>query len=173
MIATEVEDPTYTRFAGCPKGRVCRYSDSSRALYAGTQSSAGDSIAITSAPNIPNNLTVTGYTRLANEGTGELAVRDPVNKVGRTTGWTQAAVSRSCVDTGVSGSKIVQLCQYWVSHTTAQIVGGGDSGSSVWTGSGNNATLVGLLWGGSSDNRTFIYSPWSGVERELGNLTLQ
>ncbi len=27
-IATEIADPAYTRIAGCPKGKLCRYSDS-------------------------------------------------------------------------------------------------------------------------------------------------
>ncbi|MGH7711159.1 MAG: hypothetical protein ACREOG_07740, partial [Gemmatimonadaceae bacterium] len=33
VIATEVEDPKYFRGGVCPKGRKCRYSDASRALY--------------------------------------------------------------------------------------------------------------------------------------------
>src|SRR5215210_4179424 len=33
VIATEVADPTYFRNGACPKGKKCRYSDSSRELY--------------------------------------------------------------------------------------------------------------------------------------------
>jgi hypothetical protein len=75
------------------------------------------------------------------------------------------------VNTGVQGSQILQLCQHWVQSSNTTIVGSGDSGSSVWTGSGS-ATLVGLLWGGSSDNRTFIFSPIGQIEQELGTLTV-
>jgi hypothetical protein len=43
----------------------------------------------------------------------------------------------------------------------------------VFTLSGDNASLVGILWGGSSDGKTMVYSPMSNVEMssELGSLT--
>src|SRR6266513_2948098 len=107
FIGTEVADPAYVRSKGrnspCPKGRRCRLSDASRAAY---------------AAGVP--FTIVG------EG-GEIA-GDVANKVGRTTGWTQGIITNTCVNTGVSGSNIVQLCQNFVSAG----VGGGDSGSDVF-----------------------------------------
>jgi hypothetical protein len=169
VIATEVEDPTYFRNGACPRGRRCRYSDSSRALYSTAQASTLGAIAITSAPNT-GSITVTGTRNVAGTSSS-VVVGTTVSKVGRTTGWTQAGVSRTCVNTGVSGTNIVQLCQHWVQHGSATIVAGGDSGSSVWTGS-TSATIVGLLWGGSSDNRTFVFSPIGQVQQELGTMTV-
>lgn len=169
VIANEVEDPVYTKGGTCPRGKKCRRSDSSRALYTGARPSADD-IALTSGPN-NGSLAVTGAVDVAGKS-NNVVVGTVVNKVGRTTGWTQAAVSRTCVNTGVQGSQILQLCQHWVQSSAATIVGSGDSGSGVWTGNSSSATLVGLLWGGSSDNRTFIFSPMSGIEAELGPLTV-
>jgi hypothetical protein len=91
-------------------------------------------------------------------------VGQTVNKVGRTTGWTQGRVSNTCVNTGVQGSNIVQLCQTFV----AAGVGSGDSGSPVFSGT-SSVTLVGILWGGSGNQ--FVYSPISNIEQELGALT--
>ena len=77
----------------------------------------------------------------------------------------------SCVNTGVSGSNIVRLCQDWVNAG----VGAGDSGSPVFgDASGNNAVqLKGILWGGNSAGTTFVYSPFYLVKQELGNLTVR
>jgi hypothetical protein len=95
-------------------------------------------------------------------------VGQTVNKVGRTTGWTQGLVTNTCVNTGVSGSNIVQLCQTFVSAG----VGGGDSGSPVFRGT-SSVTLVGILWGGNSSGTQFVYSPIANIEQELGALTTQ
>jgi len=88
-------------------------------------------IAQTSGPN-NGSLTITGTFGVTSKGTA--VVGDVVNKVGRTTGWTQGAVTNTCVNTGVSGTKIVQLCQTFVSAG----VGGGDSGSDVFGLTGGN-----------------------------------
>ena len=167
VIATEVADPQYFKGGVCPKGKKCRYSDSARALYASARASS-NVIAKTTGVN-SGSITTNGTFSVAGKSNNVL-VGTVVNKVGRTTGWTQAQVSRVCVNTGVQGSQVLQLCQHWVQSSGPAIVGSGDSGSAVWTGS-SSATVVGLLWGGSSDNRTFIFSPLSGIERELGTLT--
>jgi hypothetical protein len=165
-IATEVEDPTYFKGGVCPRGKKCRWSDASRARYhSGVTFTLGGIAKTTGANN--GSLTIDGSFSIS--GKGSAAVGTAVNKVGRTTGWTRAAVTRTCVNTGVSGSQIVQLCQSWVEagHT---VVGSGDSGSQVFT---DNGTLVGLLWGGNSSGTTFIFSPLSGVEQEIGTLTVR
>jgi hypothetical protein len=166
-VATEVEDPTYWKGGACPRGKKCRYSDSSRARYTSARGSAFAIATTTGANN--GSLTIAGSVNVVGKS-NNVVVGTTVNKVGRTTGWTRGTVSRTCVNTGVQGSQVVQLCQHFV-QANSTIVGSGDSGSSVWTGSGS-ATLVGLLWGGSSDGRTFIFSPIGQIEQELGALTV-
>ena len=171
QIAVEVADPAYTKFNGCPGGRVCRYSDAARARYMNSVSGALGSIASTSGAN-NGSLTVVGSFSITADDCsstgGCLAVNTTVNKVGRTTGWTQGQITNTCVNTGVQGSRIVQLCQTFVSAG----VGGGDSGSDVFQIiSGSNVKLAGVLWGGSSGGDMFVYSPFGNVVRELGALT--
>ncbi len=164
-IGTEVDDPTYFRNRnGCPHGRKCRFSDAARVAYnAGVPFTFG--IAQTSGPN-NGSITMTGTLSVTGEGSA--AVGATVNKIGRTTGWTQGIVTNTCVNTAVSGSNIVQLCQTFVSAG----VGAGDSGSDVFAlAGGSNVTLLGILWGGNAGGTQFVYSPISNVEQELGPLT--
>lgn len=170
VIATEVADPLYVKGGSCPKGKKCRYSDASRAAYSDGVASTRGEIAATSGPNT-GSLTIAGAVTITGQAAGA-SVGTTVNKIGRTTGWTQGEVTRTCVNTSVSGSTVYLFCQTFVSNPNgATVVGSGDSGSSVWTGSTGGATLVGLLWGGSSDNKTFVFSPLSQVEQELGAVT--
>jgi hypothetical protein len=168
VIATEVADPEYFTFRDdpiCPRGKTCRYSDASRAAYSGDVASTRGAIARTSAAN-NGSLEVVGSFEVTAQN--DVGVGATVNKVGRTTGWTQGPVTNTCVNTNVFGSPIHLLCQTFVSAG----VGGGDSGSGVFEITRrNDVTLVGILWGGSGDGRTFVYSPLSGVTRELGPLT--
>ena len=172
QIATEVADPVYLRnIPGCPHGRKCRYSDASRAAYINGANQALGLIAQTSGAN-NGSLTITGSFSITSDDCGTtggcLAVGTTANKVGRTTGWTAGTITNTCVDTGVSGSNIVQLCQTFVSAG----VGGGDSGSDVFqVTSGNNVKLAGVLWGGNSGGTQFVFSPFGNVTRELGALT--
>jgi hypothetical protein len=173
QIATEVADPAYSKsLPGCPRGnKQCRFSDASRAAYVNGANQALGLIAQTSGPN-NGSLTITGSFSITSDDCGTtggcLAVGATVNKVGRTTGWTQGAITNTCVNTGVSGTRIVQLCQTFVSAG----VGGGDSGSDVFQiTSGNNVKLAGVLWGGNSGGTQFVFSPFGNVTRELGALT--
>ncbi len=166
FIGTEVADPKYFRNGGvCPHGRKCRYSDASRAAYASGVPFALGGIAATTGPN-DGSVTIAGPTLTINGNGGEVA-GDVANKIGRTTGWTQGIITNTCVNTGVSGSNIVQLCQNFVSAG----VGGGDSGSDVFLQSGGGVRLLGVLWGGNSAGTQFVYSPIANVEQELGPLT--
>lgn len=162
QIATEVEDPEYFKGGVCPRSKRCRYSDSSRALYAGGTSSSLGVIAKTDGVDT-GSLTVAGTFALTGEGSAGLGTY--VNKVGRTTGWTRGQVTRTCVNTSVRGSNIMQLCQNFVEAG----VGGGDSGSPVFD---DSSRLVGILWGGSGST-TFVYSPLAQIEQELGGLTVK
>jgi hypothetical protein len=139
-------------------------SDASRAAYAAGVPFTLGGIAQTSGPN-NGSLVITGTFTIVGEG-GEI-VGDVANKVGRTTGWTQGVITNTCVNTGVSGSNIVQLCQNFVSAG----VGGGDSGSDVFLDTGAGVRLLGVLWGGNGAGTQFVYSPIANVEQELGPLT--
>jgi hypothetical protein len=171
QIATEVADPVYVRRAGsgCPNGRKCRVSDASRAAYIDGANQALGLIARTSGAN-NGSLTITGSLSITSDDCptlgGCLAVGTTVGKVGRTTGWTAGAITNTCVNTGVSGSNIVQLCQTFVSAG----VGGGDSGSDVFQGAGPSVKLAGILWGGNSGGTQFVFSPLANVVRDLGPL---
>jgi hypothetical protein len=170
-IATEVADPTYTKLKGCPGNKVCRYSDASRAAYTDGANQALGQIAMTSGAN-NGSLTITGTFNITSDdctGTdgGCLIVGDVVNKVGRTTGWTQGAITNTCTNTGVQGTRIVQLCQTFVSAG----VGGGDSGSDVFQITSTGVKLAGVLWGGNNSGTQFVFSPFANVVKELGALT--
>lgn len=173
VIATEVEDPNYFRGGACPRGRKCRYSDSSRALYSSGVASTRGSIGQTAGPN-NGSLTVTGNFAVTSQDntTTSFPIGTTVNKVGRTTGWTQGNVTATCVDTNVSGGNITQLCQTFVQNPGgAVVVQGGDSGSNVFRiTSGSSVQLVGILWGGNSNGTLFVFSPLKQVRDELGPL---
>lgn len=175
FIGTEAADPQYFTGGACPAGRRCRFSDASRANYAsGVTFNLGRIARTTSRGNLSGSITISNATPFftitaerANPVQGAQA-----NKIGRTTGWTFGTISATCVNTFVSGTNIVQLCQSFVNAGS----GGGDSGSPVfsWSGSGGNVTLLGILWGGTvSGPPRFVFSPMSGIERsgELGALT--
>lgn len=167
FIGTEVLDPPFfQRTNGCPRGKLCRWSDSAYASRASGVSATRGTLAKTTGAN-NGSLEIAGSFTIGSELTGNSTVGTTLNKVGRTTGWTQGAVTNSCVNTGVSGSRIVVLCQDFVSAG----VGGGDSGSPVFRiVSGDTVQLSGTLWGGNSAGTSFVYSPMTNIERELGAL---
>lgn len=171
VIAREVADPQYTKLPKCPGGRVCRYSDASRAAYVDATNEALGVIAKTIGANT-GSLEITGSFSInaddcASTLGGCLPTGTTVDKVGRTTGWTSGKITNTCVNTGVQGSRIVQLCQTFVSAG----VGSGDSGSDVFVATGStSATLAGILWGGSSGGDQFVFSPFANVVAELGSL---
>jgi hypothetical protein len=174
VIATEAVDPEYFRGGVCPRGRRCRYSDASLAVYASDVASNQGEIAKTSGPNNGDLNAVGTFTiTRQDDQTTSFPLGTVVNKVGRTTGWTQGEVTRTCTHTGVLGTNVVLLCQTFVSNPAgAIVVGGGDSGSGVFSvGRRDSVTLLGILWGGSSDNRTFVFSPFKQIQDELGAIT--
>jgi hypothetical protein len=127
-------------------------------------------IARTTGPN-NGSLTISGtnptfpITR-QNNTTTDFKSGTVLNKVGRTTGWTQGPVVGSCVHTNVFGSNFTLLCQTFVQAG----VGGGDSGSPVFEiRSGGRVELVGILWGGSGSS-LYVFSPLKQIRDELGPL---
>jgi hypothetical protein len=167
-VAIEIADPTYFTGGACPASRRCRRSDAARASYqSGIQGALG-LIARTAEPNRKRNaLQITGSFTITGELLSGGVVGNVVNKIGRTTGWTQGQITNVGVNTNVSGSNITQLSQTFVSAG----VGAGDSGSPVFSLAGSNATLRGILWGGASNGRSFVFSPLGNIEAELGNIT--
>ncbi len=169
LIGQEIADPPWDAMK-CPIGLVghlCRYSDTAYSQRDGTVTADQGFIAKTTGVNT-GSLTISGQFRIVSEGPS--IVGNVVNKVGRTTGWTQGQVTATCVDVIVLGSPNADLCQDQVSAG----VGAGDSGSPVFAiASGNDVQLRGILWGGTLDGTSFVYSPIANVERtdELGPIT--
>jgi hypothetical protein len=166
VIATEVADPVYVKGGACPRGKVCRNSDASRALYsASVASNRGEILKTTGANN--GSLTVGGLFTVTSQDntTKNFQVGRILNKVGRTTGWSQGPVDRTCVNVNVQGSRVHQFCQTLVTAA----VDGGDSGSPVFgITSGDNVELVGILWGGGSGY--YVFSPLASIQQELGSV---
>jgi hypothetical protein len=174
VIATEAVDPEYFRGGVCPPGRKCRHSDASLAAYSDAVASNRGDILKTTGPN-NGSIRVAGvFTITAQDNsTTSFPIGMPVHKVGRTTGWTQGEVVRTCVHTGVAGTRIVQFCQTFVTNADgATVVGAGDSGSGVFSiTKKDDVKLVGILWGGSGDNKLFVFSPFKQIQDELGAMT--
>lgn len=172
FIGVETVDPEYRRnFTGCPRGRVCRWSDSAFAAYDSTSLDQFARIARTVSVNTGSIEIDANNPTFTIASTSSSSVGQTVNKVGRTTGWTAGLVDSTCVDVGVSGSNIVQLCQ----DIVLAGVGSGDSGSPVFADSGSGSvSLRGILWGGNSAGTLFVYSPFANITRsdELGPLTV-
>jgi hypothetical protein len=179
LIGTEVADPAYTQ-AQCPPGRrggrvwTCRWSDSAFSQRAADVEGGNTGLGRIARPGGPNtsSLTIEGFFQIDSEG-GSLR-GDTVNKVGRTTGWTQGDVTRTCVHTVPFGTNIVLLCQ----DVVAAGRDFGDSGSPVFQittpAADPTVQLRGILWGISGTRNgtpTFIYSPIGNVEKDLGELT--
>lgn len=168
FIGTETADPAFSRGNGCPRGRKCRYSDAnfSDGIDVIGSFALGEIAKTTGANN--GSLDIDGALRFRIKAEEAASLGQIANKVGRTTGWSQGAVSRTCVNTGVLGTNILLLCQNFVDAS----VGSGDSGSPVFRIDGGDDTviLLGVLWGGNSSGTQFVYSPIANVERELGAL---
>jgi hypothetical protein len=178
-IALEVRDPNYFTGGVCPSRRRCRYSDSA---FARMPHPSGPAVTMTrgtiAKPVALNALTVTtGRFRVTSENSIPV-LNETVNKVGRTTGWSQGRVVATCIDTNVSGTTITQLCQDIVRANVA----GGDSGSPVFriTNSprANDVKLYGVLWGGGTIDgygTVFVFSALGSrnlqKSSEMGTLT--
>ncbi|MCS7094974.1 MAG: hypothetical protein NZ988_04100, partial [Thaumarchaeota archaeon] len=165
LIGQETIDPPFFTTSPCPSGYRCRYSD---AAFGALQSGVPYSLGRIAGTAGTGSLNIVGEWRIVSEASHSVAGQT-LNKVGRTTGWTQGQVTQTCVDVGVFGTDIVRLCQHFVSAG----VGGGDSGSPVFgiiDSSAGTVELHGILWGGDSAGTLFVFSPIAQVEQELGPL---
>lgn len=176
-IGTEIADPVYFsagrrgKKAACPAQRLCRFSDAARGVYAaGVGFNLGEIAGTTGL----GSLTVGTSFRIIRESTtNQFAIGTVASKVGRTTGWTRAAITNTCVNVNITGTNITQLCQT-LATSPSVAVGPGDSGSPVFLeqGSGTDVTLAGILWGGSEDGTLIAFSPLKNIQRndELGSM---
>jgi hypothetical protein len=167
-IGVETVDPTYFRFGVCPLGRRCRYSDSA---FAQLDAGVGADLGFLERTSALGSIDIAGSYRIVGTVASPL-VGELLNKVGRTTGWSQGPVSNTCINVNVLGTNITMICQHLV---TAQ-VDSGDSGSPVFritnSPSTNDVNLYGILWGGTGTE--FAFSDISSVQLsdELGPLAL-
>jgi hypothetical protein len=166
-IGVEATDPNYTAIPfACPSGRICRFSDAARVRYDDTVSVSFGRLGRTSAAN-NGSLDVVGTFKIKKEGKISF-VGVPIDKIGRTTGWTSGPLKRTCAHTNVTGGNITMLCQ---NQVTAE-AGPGDSGApTFFKASGTEVILLGILWGRSGDK--FLYSTMSLIEAELGTLLVR
>lgn len=175
-IGLEVADPLYFTGGPCPAGRRCRFSDSSFARVPHTSGpSVNASRGFIARTTGLGSITIASGTprfRIVSEATFPLG-GELLNKMGRTTGWTQGVVAATCVDTNVSGTNITQLCQDFVNAGS----GPGDSGSPVFqitnSPAAGDVRLYGVMWGGNTSGTQFVFSAMSNIQRsgELGAIT--
>lgn len=168
FIGTEVFDPPFFTGAGCFPGSVCRYSDAALARY----EDPAIPCEFGAIARTPLNSIVLDNPARWKIVAKQLAplVGQLVAKQGRTTGRTEGTVTQTCVDTGVSGTNIVRLCQAFVQAGGAVIVQPGDSGSPVFLRRVETsvASLVGILWGGNGPGTLFVFSPVENIEKDFG-----
>ena len=164
-IGTEIEDPLYFSGGICPAGRVCRYSDSA---FVKRKKHVRWRTGFIAHPDALGSLTISAITptfRITSK-TAVPMVGDSVNKIGRTTGWSQGLISFTCVDVNVTDTNLTLLCQDAADAT----VQGGDSGSPIIgnpVGATEDVSLYGILWGGNPAGTQFIFSRIANIESEL------
>jgi hypothetical protein len=160
---------TSTQDPACPAGEYCRWSDAALSTYTtGVRDSLGF-IARTELSGTWSGSIFINHAQPTWQITQEAPypfVGEQLNKVGRTTGWTQGFVIADCANVrGTDGT--VFLCQGQVEAGAGE----GDSGAPVFgIISGSNVRLMGNVRGGIS-GQYFTFSPMDGTEYELGPLT--
>ena len=187
LLAVETRDPGNTsdpagigrcemQFSGSAVDK-CRYSDAAYAKGAGEVPIAVGLIARPevlytgrirpiSAVDIRRVTAIDGdnpYFKIA--GINSVLLGETVNKVGRTTGWTEGVVLETCRDSRVASFlNEVILC-----NTDSDFYSqGGDSGSPVFLRNSEDSDyvdLVGVHWGGNSSVNAF--SPIDAVFEEV------
>jgi hypothetical protein len=174
-IGVEVTDPPYFTVGGCPPGRICRHSDSAFAAYDNASLSGRNTLVRPMGPNgsiaVDNTtptFTVVGETDMPVLGT-------IVNKIGRSTGWTDGIVTGTCINVNLVGTNLTYLCQHKVTPTTSpgerRIGDCGDSGAPVFQVLTNGVSLHGILCCGAPGGTEFYFSSMGSIEAELGPLT--
>lgn len=105
--------------------------------------------------NAGGSITATGYWRnIAAPLATTPMVGDPLDKMGRTTGWTRGTFVASCQDIADPVANSMHLCSDQITNSRA---GEGDSGGPIFIPPppgqvSQPLTPVGILWGGSPAN---------------------
>jgi hypothetical protein len=183
FIGMEFRDPTYGNPGGlCPTDFRCRFSDAALVRYAPNVPASLGSIYRTTGlllSRVGSILIDGANPRWSILGEAPVALTGTVvNKVGRTTGWTQGPVIATCADFGQlqpggGATGIALLCQD-VALLNSE---GGDSGAPIFqrtSASSGNIILGGILWGGGDVpglGPITVYSAMENIESELGPLT--
>jgi hypothetical protein len=166
-VGVETVDPVYFRGGLCKiTTRRCRFSDSAF-VKRDTGVAASQGFIAKSDPSPSTAWNGTDLYRITSKS--DPIVGQFVEKVGRTTGRSGGPVTRTCFDVLVNTTNIALLCQ----AESTLLAAGGDSGSPVFTPSGTNAKLRGILWGGNTGINAF-FSPISSIQRstELGKISV-
>lgn len=155
LIGYEWFDPSPWRPSGCPSGYQCRHSDAAmiglaEVWYVPDATYDLGGIAKTTGLGSLVIDTTTSF-RIVGEGPSPV-LNEPLQAVGRTSGWRSGSVTQTCITVAQAGTSIAFLCQDRFSAP----ISGGDSGSPVFKiSSGNDVLLYGMAWGGTSTYTTF------------------
>ena len=182
ILGYEIADPPFAATAGCPAGRLCRYSDAALFEYVPEEpfemSRIAKAVNNWTTPNTapavlspPQNRVTIAYEYAQPVSNQQMA------KTGRTTGTTGGPVTQTCVTVNVVSSSGAPtnktlLCQYTVDARNLA----GDSGSPVhgyteYILPGDPyqpVGIYGILWGGNDAGTRYSMSPLGSVENELG-----
>lgn len=181
VVGREERDPPLFQGGACPSGWSCRYTDAALVRYDSASLMTRGVIERTLWNSIVVDADTTKRWKIIDDDNGcgvigcAIIQGDPVEKVGRTTGWTSGEIVRTCEDV-VNPDRWPQdtilLCQDWVGEGSATpIAEPGDSGAAVFRKSGCcNAYLYGLLVGGNqTQNATeYFLSRIHLIKDELG-----
>ena len=169
-VGVETVDPAFSTASPCPVGRKCRKSD---ANFVTTAAGVGIGQGQIARPPL-NSATWNGTDTFRIVAVRSAQLPTVVQKVGHVTGRTEGKVTADCLDLRPRDTTITLFCQDMASYNVKE----GDSGSPVFeviNAGTNTVALVGIHWGIGTDSlgelRGF-YSPFSGVEAELGNLSV-
>jgi hypothetical protein len=169
-VGVETVDPAFSTASPCPVGRKCRKSD---ANFVATVAGVGIGQGQIARPPL-NSATWNGTDTFRIVAVRNAQLPTTVQKVGHVTGRTEGKVTADCLDLKPAGTTITLFCQDMASYSVKE----GDSGSPVFeviNTAANTVALVGIHWGigtNSLGELRGFYSPFSGVEAELGNLSV-
>jgi len=171
QIGHEAWDPPFFTSAWntrCAPGWPCRWSDVAFVSYDSGANRQQGAVAHTTyrgfGPWQTGSIDVqpSAYNFILYQ-TATPVVGQYLDKVGRTTGWTSGAVSRTCTDYFIGGADI--LCQ----DEVAAYADSGDSGSPVfmWTGQTTGA-FAGIVWA-KTGTGSYIFSNIDRIAADMGN----
>ncbi|MEA2417276.1 MAG: hypothetical protein QOI58_3933 [Thermoanaerobaculia bacterium] len=181
LVGTETADPPGFTCPPAYPGLMCRWSDTVFVKYSSGvpwgHGFIGRTTAITTnwlTPNISIDHSKPSFHIIAPPSQPFL-VGLTLDKVGRTSGWSEGTISNTCADfTWSTRPNSELLCQYVVHCPSNGCAVEGDSGSPVFRITNLNkgyAELYGVLWARYFGSHVwFIFSPITGVQADLGQL---